>query len=33
MYKNAINAKNEQARASYGILRNMGRLVETAARL
>jgi adhesin transport system outer membrane protein len=33
MYKNAINAKYEQLRASYGILRNMGRLVETAARL
>jgi outer membrane protein, adhesin transport system len=33
MYKNSINAKYEQLRASYGILRNMGRLVETAARL
>ena len=33
MYKNSINAKYEQLRASYGILRNMGRLVESAARL
>jgi outer membrane protein, adhesin transport system len=32
MQKNAVNGKFEQLRAAYGILRNMGRLVETAAR-
>lgn len=32
MHKNATNAKYEQQRAAYGILRNMGRLVETAIR-
>lgn len=30
MQKNAVNGKYEQLRAGYGILRNMGRLVETA---
>jgi adhesin transport system outer membrane protein len=30
MRKNAANAKYEQLRAAYGILRNMGRLVEAA---
>jgi adhesin transport system outer membrane protein len=33
MQKNSINARYEQLRAAYGILRNMGRLVETAARV
>jgi adhesin transport system outer membrane protein len=33
MQKNAVNAKYEQMRAAYGILRNMGRLVETAIRI
>jgi adhesin transport system outer membrane protein len=33
MQKNAVNAKYEQMRAAYGILRNMGRLVETAVRI
>ena len=33
MHKNSINARYEQLRAVYGILRNMGRLVETAARV
>jgi outer membrane protein, adhesin transport system len=32
MQKNAVNGKYEQLRAGYGILRNMGRLVETAVR-
>jgi outer membrane protein, adhesin transport system len=32
MHKNSTNAKYEQLRAGYGILRNMGRLVETAIR-
>jgi outer membrane protein, adhesin transport system len=32
MQKNAVNGKYEQLRAAYGILRNMGRLVETAVR-
>ena len=32
MHKNATNAKYEQQRAAFGILRNMGRLVETAIR-
>ena len=32
MHKNSLNAKYEQQRAAYGILRNMGRLVETAIR-
>jgi outer membrane protein, adhesin transport system len=32
MQKNSVNAKYEQMRAAYGILRNMGRLVETAIR-
>jgi outer membrane protein TolC len=32
MQKNAVNGKFEQLRAAYGILRNMGRLVETAVR-
>jgi outer membrane protein TolC len=32
MHKNATTAKYEQQRAAYGILRNMGRLVETAIR-
>ena len=30
MQKNAVNGRYEQLRAAYGILRNMGRLVETA---
>jgi len=30
MQKNTVNGKYEQLRAGYGILRNMGRLVETA---
>jgi hypothetical protein len=30
MQKNAVSGKYEQLRAGYGILRNMGRLVETA---
>jgi outer membrane protein, adhesin transport system len=33
MQKNSVNAKYEQMRAAYGILRNMGRLVETAIRI
>ena len=33
MQKNAVNGKYEQLRAAYGILRNMGRLVETAVRM
>jgi adhesin transport system outer membrane protein len=33
MQKNSISAHFEQLRASYGILRNMGRLVETAIRV
>jgi adhesin transport system outer membrane protein len=32
MQKNAVNGRYEQLRAAYGILRNMGRLVETAIR-
>jgi adhesin transport system outer membrane protein len=32
MQKNAVNGRYEQLRAGYGILRNMGRLVETAIR-
>ena len=32
MQKNAVNGKYEQLRAAYGILRTMGRLVETAVR-
>jgi outer membrane protein, adhesin transport system len=32
MQKNATNGRYEQLRAAYGILRNMGRLVETAIR-
>jgi outer membrane protein TolC len=32
MRKNAVNAKYEQLRAAYGILRNIGILVETAVR-
>jgi outer membrane protein, adhesin transport system len=32
MQKNAVSGKYEQLRAAYGILRNMGRLVETAVR-
>jgi outer membrane protein, adhesin transport system len=32
MQKNAVNGKYEQLRATYGILRNMGKLVETAIR-
>ena len=30
MQKNAVNGRYEQMRAGYGILRNMGRLVEAA---
>jgi outer membrane protein, adhesin transport system len=33
MQKNAVNGRYEQLRAAYGILRNMGRLVETAIRV
>ena len=33
MQKNAVNGRYEQLRAAYGILRTMGRLVETAARI
>lgn len=33
MHKNALNAKYEQQRAAYGIMRNMGRLVEIAIRV
>jgi adhesin transport system outer membrane protein len=33
MQKNAVNSRYEQLRAAYGILRNMGRLVETAIRI
>ena len=33
MQKNSIGAHFEQLRAAYGILRNMGRLVETAIRV
>jgi outer membrane protein, adhesin transport system len=33
MQKNAVNGRYEQLRAAYGILRNMGRLVETAIRM
>jgi outer membrane protein, adhesin transport system len=33
MQKNAVNGRYEQQRAAYGILRNMGRLVETAIRM
>ena len=33
MHKNSLNARYEQQRAAYGILRNMGRLVETALRV
>jgi adhesin transport system outer membrane protein len=33
MRKNAVNARHEQLRAAYGILRNIGRLVETAIRV
>ena len=33
MHKNSLNAKYEQQRAAYGILRNMGRLVEMAIRV
>jgi adhesin transport system outer membrane protein len=33
MQKNAVNARYEQQRAAYGILRNVGRIVETAARI
>jgi len=32
MQKNAVNGKYEQLRAAYGILRNVGTLVETAVR-
>jgi outer membrane protein, adhesin transport system len=32
MQKNAVTGKYEQLRAAYGILRNMGQLVETAVR-
>lgn len=32
MQKNAINGKYEQLRSAYGILRNMGKLVESAVR-
>jgi outer membrane protein, adhesin transport system len=32
MQKNAVNGRYEQLRAGYGILRNMGRLVEAAIR-
>jgi adhesin transport system outer membrane protein len=32
MQKNATNGRYEQLRSAYGILRNMGRLVETAIR-
>jgi outer membrane protein, adhesin transport system len=32
MQKNAVNANYEQLRAAYGILRNIGTLVETAIR-
>jgi outer membrane protein TolC len=32
MQKNAVNGRYEQLRAAYGILRNMGRLVEAAIR-
>lgn len=31
MQKNAVNGRYEQMRAGYGILRNMGKLVEAAA--
>jgi hypothetical protein len=30
MQKNAVNGRYEQMRAGYGILRNMGKLVEAA---
>jgi outer membrane protein, adhesin transport system len=33
MQKNAVSSRYEQLRAAYGILRNMGRLVETAIRV
>lgn len=33
MQKNAVNGKYEQLRSAYGILRNMGRLVEATIRL
>jgi adhesin transport system outer membrane protein len=33
MQKNAVSSRYEQLRAAYGILRNMGRLVETAIRI
>jgi adhesin transport system outer membrane protein len=32
MQKNAVDARYEQMRSAYGILRNIGRLVETAIR-
>jgi outer membrane protein, adhesin transport system len=32
MQKNAVDARYEQLRSAYGILRNIGRLVETAIR-
>jgi outer membrane protein TolC len=32
MQKNAVSGKFEQLRAAYGILRNMGQLVESAVR-
>jgi adhesin transport system outer membrane protein len=32
MQRNAVDSRFEQLRAGYGILRNMGRLVETAVR-
>ena len=32
MQKNAVNGRYEQMRAGYGILRNMGKLVEAAVR-
>lgn len=32
MQRNAVNSRYEQLRAGYGILRNMGRLVETSIR-
>jgi len=32
MQKNAVNGKYEQRRAAYGVLRNVGQLVETVAR-
>jgi adhesin transport system outer membrane protein len=32
MQKNAVNGKYEQRRAAYGVLRNIGQLVETVAR-